>query len=218
MNKWFLRGGLFAGIVLLIALMWNINSDVSATPKGALGPPDNPRLKMATFAGGCFWCMEPPFDKVKGVISTTSGYTDGRVNNPTYQMVSRGWTGHTEAIRIVYDPGIVSYEKLLEVFWRQINPTTKDRQFVDKGSQYRTGIYYHSETQKQFAVNSKLALDKSGRFDKPIVTEIKEATAFWPAEEYHQDYYKKNPKKYKFYRWNSGRDQYLDQIWGKDRK
>lgn len=219
MNKWFMRSGLAALLLLLLALLWNSTGGVSAeTPAGALAKPANPKHKIATFAGGCFWCMEPPFDKIKGVISTTSGYTDGKVHNPTYQAVSRGRTGHTEAVRIVYDPNLVSYDKLLQVFWRQINPTTQDRQFVDKGSQYRTGIYYHSETQKRLAIKSKQALEKSGRFDKPIVTEIKAATAFWPAEDYHQDYYKKSPRKYKFYRWNSGRDQYLDRIWGKDRE
>ena len=159
--------------------------------------------------------MEPPFDKLDGVISTTSGYIGGKEENPTYKEVSAGRTGHTEAVQIVYDPAKVSYEKLLEVFWMQINPTTPDRQFVDVGSQYRPGIFYHDEQQRQLAEGSKKEIGESGRFDGPIVVEITKAGDFWPAEEYHQDYYKKNPKRYKFYRFGSGRDRYLEKIWGK---
>jgi methionine-S-sulfoxide reductase len=170
---------------------------------------------VATFAGGCFWCMEPPFDKLDGVMSTTSGYIGGDKENPTYREVSAGGTGHAEAVRIVYDPSKVSYERLLEVFWRQINPTTPDRQFVDVGSQYRAAIFYHDEEQKRLAEDSKRRMAESGRFDGPIVTEIVPAEKFWPAEDYHQDYYLKNPIRYKYYRWGSGRDQYLEDIWGK---
>ena len=169
---------------------------------------------VATFAGGCFWCMEPPFDKLDGVISTTSGYIGGHKDNPTYKEVSAGGTGHAEAVEILYDPEKVTYGELLEVFWRQINPTTPDRQFVDIGSQYRAGIFYHDEEQRRLAEESKKRIAESGRFDGPIVTEITPASKFWPAEEYHQDYYRKNPIRYKYYRWGSGRDKYLESIWG----
>ena len=175
----------------------------------------NKGFEKATFAGGCFWCMEPPYDKLDGVISTTSGYTGGPEERPTYKEVSAGKTGHAEAVQIVYDPGKVSYKKLLEVFWMQINPTTPDRQFVDVGSQYRSGIFYHDEEQRRLAEESKKEMAESGRFDGPIVTEIVQVGSFWPAEDYHQDYYKKNPKRYKFYRFGSGRDRYLDKVWGK---
>ena len=172
----------------------------------------------ATFAGGCFWCMEPPFDKLDGVISTTSGYTGGREENPTYKQVSAGKTGHAEAVEVLYDPSKVSYRKLLDVFWRQINPTTPDRQFVDVGHQYRSAVFYHNEEQRRLAEETKREMAESGRFDGPIVTEIVPAGPFWPAEDYHQDYYLKNPVRYKFYRLGSGRDQYLDGVWGKDRE
>jgi len=158
----------------------------------------NKGFEKATFAGGCFWCMEPPYDKLDGVISTTSGYTGGPEERPTYKEVSAGKTGHAEAVQIVYDPGKVSYKKLLEVFWMQINPTTPDRQFVDVGSQYRSGIFYHDEEQRRLAEESKKEMAESGRFDGPIVTEIVQVGSFWPAEDYHQDYYKKNPNRYKF--------------------
>jgi len=171
--------------------------------------------KIATFAGGCFWCMQPPFDKTDGVISTTAGYTGGHVDNPTYQQVSAGKTGHAEAVEVLYDPKKVSYEKLLDIFWHQINPTTPDRQFVDVGNQYRTAIFYHDEEQHRLAEESKKRMEESGRFGAPIVTQIVPAGPFWPAEKYHQEYYKKNPLRYKFYRYGSGRDQYLEKIWGK---
>ncbi|MDF1525158.1 MAG: peptide-methionine (S)-S-oxide reductase MsrA [bacterium] len=174
----------------------------------------NKGYETATFAGGCFWCMEPPFDKLDGVISTTSGYTGGQEKNPTYQEVSAGKTGHAEAVQIVFDPGKVSYKKLLEVFWMQINPTTPDRQFVDVGSQYRSGIFYLDDKQRRLAEESKIEIAESGRFDGPIVTEITRAGDFWPAEDYHQDYYMKSPQRYKFYRFGSGRDRYLNKVWG----
>ncbi|PIQ26830.1 peptide-methionine (S)-S-oxide reductase [bacterium (Candidatus Blackallbacteria) CG17_big_fil_post_rev_8_21_14_2_50_48_46] len=176
-----------------------------------------PGLQAATFAGGCFWCMEPPFDHLEGVISTTSGYTGGKTKNPSYEEVSRGWTGHAEAVQVLFDPKKVSYEKLLFVFWRQIDPTAINRQFVDNGSQYRTAIFYHSEAQKKAALKSKAELEKLGKFKQPIVTEIVPAGEFYPAEDYHQNYYQKHPYKYKYYRFNSGRDQFLENIWGKDR-
>ncbi len=172
----------------------------------------------ATFAGGCFWCMEPPFEKLQGVISVTSGYTGGVKDNPTYEEVSSGRTGHAEAVEITYDPAQISYEKLLDVFWRNIDPTTKDRQFVDSGSQYRTAVFYHNEGQKRLAEETKAKLERSGRFGKPIVTEIVPAGKFYPAEEYHQDYYKKTAANYIFYRFNSGRDQYLKRIWGEEKE
>ncbi|MEE4376646.1 MAG: peptide-methionine (S)-S-oxide reductase MsrA [Candidatus Competibacteraceae bacterium] len=168
----------------------------------------------ATFAGGCFWCMEPPFDKLEGVISTTSGYIGGHKDNPTYKEVSAGVTGHTEAVQVVYDPTVISYEELLKVFWRNVDPLTANRQFCDSGSQYRTGIFFHNETQQRLAEQSKQVLEQSGRFQQPIVTEITTATTFYPAETYHQDYYQKNPLRYKFYRHGCGRDQRLEELWG----
>ena len=168
----------------------------------------------ATFAGGCFWCMEPPFDKLDGVISTTSGYTGGSKVNPTYQEVSAGSTGHTEAVQVVYDPKKVSYEKLLDVFWHNVDPTQKDGQFCDHGSQYRTGIFAHDTEQKRLAEASKAALEKSKPFKASIVTDIVAATTFYPAEDYHQDYYVKNPVRYKLYRTGCGRDARLKDLWG----
>jgi peptide methionine sulfoxide reductase msrA/msrB len=173
-------------------------------------------LEKATFAGGCFWCMEPPFEKLEGVKEVISGYTGGHKKNATYEEVSSGTTGHVEAVEVVYDPTKVSYEKLLDVFLHQIDPTDPGGQFVDRGSSYRSGIFYHNETQKRHAEESKKRLEESGRFDKPIVTEIRPAGPFYRAEEYHQDYYKKNPIRYKFYRYNSGRDQYLETVWAKE--
>jgi peptide methionine sulfoxide reductase msrA/msrB len=174
------------------------------------------RLEKATFAGGCFWCMVPPFEKLEGVTEVVSGYTGGHKKNPTYEEVSAGGTGHLESVEITYDPDKVSYEKLLDVFWRQINPTDADGQFVDRGSSYKSAIFYHNEEQKRLAEESKKKLEASGRFDKPVVTEIRPAGPFYRAEEYHQDYWKKNPVRYKFYRYNSGRDQFLQKVWGKE--
>ncbi|HEX9179137.1 MAG TPA: peptide-methionine (S)-S-oxide reductase MsrA [Burkholderiales bacterium] len=169
----------------------------------------------AIFAGGCFWCMEPPFDALKGVVSTTSGYIGGPKRKPTYEEVSAGGTGHAEAVEVVYDPKQVSYEKLLDVFWRNIDPTVRDRQFCDAGSQYRSAIFYRDEEQKRLAEASRAALMKSKPFRGDIVTEIVPAGEFWPAEEYHQDYYKKNPIRYKYYRNGCGRDARLQELWGK---
>ena len=166
----------------------------------------------AIFAGGCFWCMEGPYDKTEGVISTTSGYTDGHVKNPTYKQVSAGSTGHTEALKVVYDPDKVSYEELLKIFWVNIDPLTANAQFCDHGSQYRAGIYYLNDKQKQAALKSLDGV--KSKFDQPVVTEIKMASTFYPAEEYHQDYYKKNPVRYKYYRWRCGRDARLQELWG----
>jgi peptide-methionine (S)-S-oxide reductase len=174
----------------------------------------NKNLAKATFAGGCFWCMEPPFDKLDGVISTTSGYTGGQTKNPSYEEVSSGGTGHAESVEIVFDPAKISYTQLLDVFWHNIDPLTPDAQFCDHGSQYRTAIFYHNEEQKRLAEASKKALEQSGRFTQPIVTEIVQAGEFYPAEDYHQDYYQKNPLRYSFYRYNCGRDQRLTELWG----
>ena len=176
------------------------------------------KYEEATFAGGCFWCMEHPFEKLEGVSEVVSGYTGGRKKNPTYREVSAGATFHFESIQITYDPSKISYSKLLDLFWRQIDPTDPDGQFVDRGLQYRTAIFYHNEEQKRLAEKSKEQLDKSGRYDEQIVTEITEATSFYQAEEYHQDYYKKNPLQYKMYRRVSGRDKFLERIWGKEMK
>jgi peptide-methionine (S)-S-oxide reductase len=186
---------------------------------GALAQQDSATMPkdgeaLATFAGGCFWCMEPPYDKLDGVLATTSGYTGGSQLDPTYQEVSGGGTGHTEAVQITYDPSKVTYETLLEVFWRNVDPLDAGGQFCDRGSQYRTGIFVHDEEQRRLAEASKQALESGGRFDQPIVTEVTTASAFYPAEDYHQDYYEKNPVRYKFYRWNCGRDQRLAELWG----
>src|SRR5574341_368379 len=172
------------------------------------------KTEKATFAGGCFWCMEPPFEKLDGVTEVISGYTGGKKVNPTYEEVSYGGTGHLESVQIIYDPSKITYSELLDVFWKQIDPTDPNGQFVDRGLQYRSAIFYHNDEQKSLAEKSKEELDKSGRFNKPIVTEIIEASTFYKAEDYHQDYYKKNPIRYKFYRFNSGRDRYLKKIWG----
>ena len=168
----------------------------------------------ATVAGGCFWCVEADFDKVEGVISTTSGYIGGQVANPKYEQVVTGTTGHTEAVEIVYDPAKVSYEKLLDVFWRNHDPLVKDRQFCDRGSQYRPGIFFHSDAQQQAAEATKKTVQ--ARFSPRLVqTEITKATTFYKAEDYHQDYYLKNPVRYKLYRYNCGRDARLEELWGK---
>ena len=171
-------------------------------------------LVVATFAGGCFWCVESDFEKVDGVKEVISGYVGGHVENPTYKQVSYGQTGHVEAVEVHYDPNMVSYDQLLNAFWKQVDPTDTGGQFVDRGFQYRPFIFYHNEQQKVLAEQSRDMLAKSGRFDKPLATDIKEVSHFWPAEEYHQDYYKKNPIRYKYYRYNSGRDQFLEATWG----
>jgi peptide-methionine (S)-S-oxide reductase len=168
----------------------------------------------ATFAGGCFWCMEPPYDKLDGVISTVSGYSGGTTPNPTYQQVSSGRTGHAEVIQVEYDPSKVTYQELLEVFWRNVDPLDPGGQFCDRGDQYRTAIFYHDEQQRRLAEQSKDALDRSGKLPTGIVTEIVQLKEFYPAEEYHQDYYLKNPLRYKYYRTGCGRDRRLNQLWG----
>ena len=178
----------------------------------------NSNLKTATFAGGCFWCVEADFEKVEGVIEVISGYTGGQRANPTYQEVAAGSTEHAEAVQVIYDPQKVSYSQLLDVFWRHVDPTDPGGQFVDRGSQYRTGIFYHDEEQKRLAHESKAAMDKSGRFSRPIATEITMLTTFYRAEAYHQDYYKKNGIRYKLYRSGSGRDTFLKKTWGDEKQ
>jgi peptide methionine sulfoxide reductase msrA/msrB len=174
----------------------------------------SPRLEKAVFAGGCFWCMTHPFEELQGVVSVTSGYTGGHTKNPTYEDYAAG--GHVEAVEITFDPAKITYRQLLDVFWRQIDPTDGGGQFVDRGPQYRSAVFYLNDEQKRLAEKSKADLAASGRFKKPIVTEVIKASTFYRAEEYHQDYWKKNPIRYKYYRYNSGRDQFLKKVWGKD--
>jgi peptide-methionine (S)-S-oxide reductase len=179
---------------------------------GAQTAAPKPERAVATFAGGCFWCVESDFDHVPGVLSTISGYTGGHVANPTYHQVSAGGTGHAESVEITYDPSKVSYQQLLTYFWHHIDPTVKDRQFCDVGNQYRTAIFVHNEEQRKLAEASKKKVE--AELKVPIYTQIVNAGPFYKAEQYHQDYYKKNPVQYKFYRWNCGRDQRIKQIWG----
>ena len=174
-----------------------------------------PKVAKATFAGGCFWCMEPPFDEIEGVLETTSGYTGGRTAKPSYEQVSSGGTGHVEAVEVTYDPAKVSYEKLLEVFWRNVDPTDASGQFCDRGEQYATAIFVHDEEQRRLAEESKRKLSESGRLKKPLITPIRAAAPFYAAEDYHQDYYRKNPIRYKFYRTGCGRDRALEKLWKK---
>jgi peptide methionine sulfoxide reductase msrA/msrB len=169
--------------------------------------------QLATFAGGCFWCMEPPFEAQKGVLDVSAGYVGGHVVNPSYEQVCTGETGHAEAVQVTFDPSQVTYQDLLDIFWRNIDPTTEDAQFADQGTQYRTAIFYHSEEQKKLAEASKVKLATSGKFKSPIVTEIVPATTFYRAEEYHQDYFKKQPFRYKNYSIGSGRAGFLKKTW-----
>ncbi len=197
------------GMLLVTSSAWVMGAD------GGKAKPATPAVTAkAIFAGGCFWCMELPFDVIDGVLSTTSGYIGGKQRNPTYKEISAGNTGHTEAVEIVYDPKKVSYDKLLEIFWRNIDPTVKDQQFCDVGSQYRSGIFVLDAAQKAAAEASKAALEKNKSFKEKIVTEITTATVFYPAEDYHQDYYQKNPIRYQYYRSGCGRDARLKQLWG----
>ncbi len=198
---------LVAGVSLVTGCL------VLSGPSGAAQAPRGGQTEKATFGGGCFWCMEPPYDKLDGVVSTTSGYINGHTRNPTYEQVSDGTTGHAEVVQIVYDPAKITYDILLDVFWRNVDPVDAGGQFCDRGSQYRTGIFYHSEDQKRLAEQSKTKV--AAQQQKQIVTEIAAAGEFYQAEAYHQDYYEKNPVRYKFYRWNCGRDARLEQLWGK---
>jgi peptide-methionine (S)-S-oxide reductase len=202
---------------LLIGFLLGLAAVGMAAAQTAAPPAATGQRAVATFAGGCFWCVEADFDKVKGVISTTSGYIGGHTPNPTYKQVSGGSTGHAEAVEIVYDPSVVSYERLLRHFWRNIDPLAKDRQFCDAGSEYRSAIFTHNDEQRRLAEASKKEIEQSGRFKGPIQTQIVPATQFTKAEEYHQDFYLKNATKYKFYRFNCGRDRRLEELWGADR-
>ncbi|MEM0980483.1 MAG: peptide-methionine (S)-S-oxide reductase MsrA [Cyanobacteria bacterium P01_H01_bin.58] len=197
---------------------WLIGLLVIVCAMGAIASPaladDTPQLAHATFAGGCFWCMEKPFDEVPGVVDTTSGYTGGTVENPSYYQVSSGGTGHVEAVQVTYDPTQVSYETLLDIFWHNVDPVDNKGQFCDKGSQYFAKIFVEDESQQQLAEASKQALQATKQFNKRIATEIEPAAMFYPAEDYHQDYYLTHPVRYKVYRFGCGRDQRLAQVWG----
>ncbi len=207
---------LLIGLGLLAAILTPFFVGVASGEAPSPAEPADPGLEVATFAGGCFWCVEADFDKVPGVVKTISGYTGGKVENPTYKQVSAGGTGHLESVEVYYDPNRVSYEYLLEAFWRMVNPTDAGGQFVDRGDQYATAIFYHNDEQKRAAEQSKDALAASGRYDKPIVTPIRPALTFYPAEDYHQDYHTKSALRYKYYRYRSGRDQYLEKTWGEE--
>jgi peptide methionine sulfoxide reductase msrA/msrB len=204
------------GLGLLAAVMTPFVMKTATGEAPSPAAATDPELKVATFAGGCFWCVEADFDKVPGVVKTISGYTGGRVENPTYKQVSGGGTGHLEAVEVHYDPARVSYERLLDAFWRMVNPTDAGGQFVDRGEQYSTAIFYHDEAQKREAEQSKAALAASGRYDQPVITPIKPAETFYVAEDYHQDYHSKSSLRYKYYRYRSGRDQYLEKTWGEE--
>lgn len=199
-------------LTFLLALSLFAAATFAADPENTSAT--DQQTETAIFAGGCFWCMEPPFDKLDGVISTTSGYTSGHKKNPTYKEVSAGSTGHTEAIQIIFDPKQISYAELLQVFWRNIDPVAVDRQFCDAGTQYRSGIYYRDAAQEQAAKQSFRQLEQSKPFEEKIATEIIAASTFYPAEDYHQDYYIKNPLRYKYYRYSCGRDRRLSELWG----
>ena len=207
-------------IILLIGLVLFgfQKSNNKSDEKSPIMKAEPKNLKTATFAGGCFWCVESDFEKIDGVVEAVSGYTGGQEPDPTYKEVSAGGTGHAEAIQVRYDPDKITYKELLDVFWRHVDPTDAGGQFVDRGSQYRPAIFYHDEEQKRIAEESKAELDKSGRFSKPIATEIVPLSEFYTAEEYHQDYYDKNPVRYKLYRYGSGRDQFINSTWGSNVK
>ena len=215
-----LAAGLIAGVSVAGAiagaavLAQDPPQDAAESARPVAQEAAEPEQASAIFAGGCFWCMEPPYDKLDGVISTTSGYIGGSVPNPTYEQVSAGGTGHTEAVRVLYDPSRVDYQQLVDVFWVNVDPTQVDGQFCDHGNQYRTGIFYADGEQKQDAQQSLTELKKTKPFAGDIVTEISPATVFYPAEDYHQDYYQTNPLQYKYYRWACGRDQRLMELWG----
>ena len=210
---------IFALAVMIVFIMTGCQkAETAQKGRGENMAKEDKRLHIATFAGGCFWCTESDFEKVPGVAKVISGYTGGGKENPTYKEVSSGTTGHVEAVQVYYDPSQVTYEELLDFFWRHVDPTDPGGQFVDRGAQYRSGIFYHDEEQQRLAEKSKEELSRSGKFDKPVVTEILKFTRFYEAEEYHQDYYKKNPLRYKYYRYGSGRDQFLEKVWGKERE
>jgi peptide-methionine (S)-S-oxide reductase len=193
-------------VAVLLVGAWNVQSTSPAEADATPG--------KAHFAGGCFWCMEEAFEKVEGVLSATSGYMGGKVANPSYEEVSAGRTGHAESVEVIYDPSKVSYQKLLDAFWHNVDPVTPNAQFCDHGSQYRSVIFFQTDEEKRASDTSKQAIEQSKRFTEPIVTQIVPASQFYPAEEYHQDFYKKNPIRYKFYKYNCGRAQRLEALWG----
>lgn len=202
----------FFAIIFFTLILFSCADQVSSTQPLVTDKP----LKVATFAGGCFWCTESDFEKVGGVYRVIAGFSGGHTENPTYKQVSAGDTGHIECVQVHYDPEQVTYSELLEAFWRQVNPTDNGGQFVDRGDSYRTMIFVNNDNERQTAEKSRAALNESGRYELPVITEIRQFETFYPAEEYHQDYYKNNPLRYKYYRNNSGRDQFLKKIWGDD--
>ncbi len=197
--------------LLVAAFAWAVNG---ADADGAESAEADEALATAVFAGGCFWCMEPPYDALDGVVSTTSGFMGGHVESPSYEQVVRGGTGHVEAVKVVYDPARVSYETLLEVYWQNVDPLDDGGQFCDRGEAYLTAIFVADAQQRELAEASRAALDASGRLDRPVVTPVRDWSEFWPAEAYHQEYYRKNPLRYRFYRFNCGRDRRLEELWG----
>jgi peptide-methionine (S)-S-oxide reductase len=211
-----LATGLIAGLSIAGAIAGAAVLAQDPAKDAAKGAPETMESEQAfaIFAGGCFWCMEPPYDELDGVISTTSGYIGGSTPNPTYEQVSGGGTGHAEVVRVVYDPAKIGYQQLLDVFWVNVDPTQADGQFCDHGDQYRTAIFYADDEQKRIAEQSLAELEKTKPFEGEIVTEIAPATVFYPAEDYHQDYYQKNPLRYKYYYWACGRNQRLVELWG----
>jgi methionine-S-sulfoxide reductase len=200
--------------LFLLALLLAIVGDLPFLAQAADPAPTDRPLAKAVFAGGCFWCMEPPFDKLEGVVATVSGYTGGRVENPSYEQVSAGVTGHIEAVEVAFDPAVVSYERLLEVFWRNVDPVDDGGQFCDRGEQYLAAIFVADEAQRRRAEESLASAARAKRVPGPVATRILPAATFYPAEEYHQDYYRKNPLRYEFYRLRCGRDRRLDEVWG----
>ncbi|MFW6113237.1 MAG: peptide-methionine (S)-S-oxide reductase MsrA [Thermodesulfobacteriota bacterium] len=209
-----LTQALLITLFLLAGAVSTSTSNPGSTSPGKGTMENTSNLAVATFAGGCFWCTEADFEKVPGVVKVVSGYTGGSQPNPTYENYAA--SGHVEAVQIYYDPQKVTYQELLDYFWRHVDPTDPGGQFVDRGREYRSAIFYHDEEQKLLAEKSKAALEQSGPFDKPIVTEIIELSEFYPAEDYHQNYHKTHALKYKYYRWNSGRDQFLQKVWSKN--
>jgi peptide methionine sulfoxide reductase msrA/msrB len=201
-------------VMVVIGLRTSAENEAQAMPKHA---PNDPSLSFATFAGGCFWCVEEGFEKIPGVVEAVSGYSGGELENPTYEQVSSGRTRHTEAVQVYYDPAVISFEGLLQGLWRMMDPTDAEGQFVDRGRQYRPAIFYHDDEQRRLAEASRQALEDSGRYADPVVIEIVPFMAFYEAEDYHQDYYRKNPLRYRFYTRNSGRYQFIDRVWGEDR-
>lgn len=203
------RNSLLSTLTLSLAVLIGTTGSAQSNAQS-----DDENQAIATFAGGCFWCMEPPFDELDGVSSTISGYTGGHVENLSYEQVSAGGTGHTEAMQVTYNPDVVSYETLLNVYWHNIDPLDAGGQFCDRGSSYRSAIFVHTSEQRKLAEVSKQEIAESGQLNGEIVTPIQEASTFYPAEEYHQNYYDKNPLRYRFYKWNCGREQRLEEVWG----